>query len=137
MKSLGIHPRLLLSVFVLISAATFALGYVGISISRQFIQDRFEKRIFFLARYLALNAELGVLIDKSGMLNKLASNLMTESDVVGIIISGRDKRDIIALSKDAPGPFSTVEEPVLISESETYEGVFERYSLSEQKKKII
>jgi len=137
LKSLGIHPRLLLSVFVLISAATFTLGYVGISISRQFIQDRFEKRIFFLAKYLALNAELGVLIDNSGMLNKLASNLMTENDIAEIIISDRDKREIIALSKDVPGPFSTVEEPVLISETGAYDGVLERYSLGDRGEKII
>ncbi|NQT55330.1 MAG: HAMP domain-containing protein, partial [Desulfobacteraceae bacterium] len=137
MKSLGIHLRLLLSVFVLISAATFTLGYVGISISRQLIQDRFEKRISFLAKYLALNAELGVLIDNSGMLNKLASNLMTESDIAEIIISNRDKREIIALSKDVPGPFSTVEEPVLVSEHGAHEGIFERYSLRGRGEKII
>ncbi|MBU0736234.1 MAG: two-component sensor histidine kinase, partial [Proteobacteria bacterium] len=112
-----------MSVFALISATTFTLGYVGISISRQFIQDRFEKRIFFLAKYLALNAELGVLIDNRGMLNRLAANLMTEDDVARVIISDRDKREIIALSRDVPGPFSTVEEPVLLSESGAYDEV--------------
>lgn len=137
MKNLGIHLRLLLSVFALISATTFTLGYVGISISRQFIQDRFEKRIFFLAKYLALNAELGVLIDNRGMLNKLAANLMTEDDVAGVIISDRDKSEIIALSRDVPGPFFTVEEPVLLSESGAHEEVFERYSLSDQGEKMI
>ncbi len=126
-----------MSVFALISATTFTLGYVGINISRQFIQDRFEKRISFLAKYLALNAELGVLIDNRGMLNKLAANLMTEDDVAGVIISDKDKSEIIALSKDVSGPFSTVEEPVLISESGTYDEVFEWYSLSDQGEKVI
>jgi len=136
-KNFGIHPRLLLSVFVLISATTFTLGYVGINISRQFIQDRFEKRISFLAKYLALNAELGVLIDNRGMLNKLVANLMTEDDVAGVIILDRDKREIVALSRDVPGPFSTVEAPVLLSESGAYEEVFERYSISDQGEKVI
>ena len=137
MKNLGIHLRLLLSVFALISATTFTLGYVGINISRQFIQDRFEKRISFLAKYLALNAELGVLIDNRGMLNKLAANLMTEDDVAGVIILDRDKREIVALSRDVPGPFSTVEKPVLLSESGPHEEVFEWYSLSDQGEKVI
>jgi len=134
---LGIHLRLLLSVFALISATTFTLGYVGISISRQFIQDRFEKRISFLAKYLALNAELGVLIDNRGMLNKLAANLMTEDDVAGVIILDRDKREIVALSGDVPGPFSTVEAPVLLSESGAYDEVFEWYSPSDRGGKVI
>ena len=68
---IGIHLRLILSVFALISATTFTLGYAGTSIARQFIQERFEKRISFLATYLALNAELGVLIDNRAMLNQL------------------------------------------------------------------
>ena len=139
MKNLGIHLRLLLSVFALISATTFTLGYVGINISRQFIQDRFEKRISFLAKYLALNAELGVLIDNRGMLNKLAANLMTEDDVAGVIILDRDRREIVTLSResDVPGPFSTVEAPVLLSEPGAYDEVFEWYSVSDQGEKVI
>ena len=137
MKNLGIHLRLLLSVFVLISATTFTLGYAGINISRQFIQGRFEKRISFLAKYLALNAELGVLIDNQGMLNKLAANLMTEDDVVKIIISDNNKNEITTLSKDAPGPFSTVEAPVLVTGFGGHNEVFERYSLSDQEEKMI
>jgi signal transduction histidine kinase len=137
LKKIGIHLRLLLSVFALISATTFTLGYVGISISRQFIQDRFEKRISFLAKYLALNAELGVLMDNKGMLNKLVANLMTEDDVARVIISDRDKREIVALSRDIAGPFSSVEEPVLLSGSGPYDEVFERYSLPDQGPKAI
>jgi len=137
LKKIGIHLRLLLSVFVLISATTFTLGYVGISISRQFIQDRFQKRIAFLAKYLALNAELGVLIDNRGMLNKLAGNLMTEDDVVRVIISDRDNRELIALSRDVPGPYFTVREPILLSGSEQYEAAFEWYSLPDPRAKPI
>jgi len=124
-------------VFVLISATTFTLGYVGISISRQFIQDRFEKRITSLAKYLALNAELGVLIDNREMLNKLAANLMTEDDLASVAISDRDKRRLIVLSKNVPGPFSTVEEPILLSGSETHEEMFESDSLPQRKTKVI
>ncbi len=126
-----------MSVFALISATTFTLGYVGVNISRQFIQERFEKRISFLAKYLALNAELGVLIDNRRMLRQLAANLRTEDDVAGVIILDRDKREIVALSRNVPGPFSTVEAPVLLSESGAHEEVLEWYSLSNQREKVI
>lgn len=137
MKNLGIHLRLLLAGLALISATTFALGYVGINISRQFIQSRFEKRISFLAKYLALNAELGVLIDNRGMLNKLAANLMTEDDVAGVVILDKDNRQITAVSRDVPGPFSKVETPILLSESGEYGEAFEWYSVPDQGEKII
>ncbi len=137
MNRIGIHLRLILSVFALISATTFTLGYAGTSISRQFIQDRFEKRIAFLAKYLALNAELGILIDNRVMLNKLASSLMTEDDVAEVIISDKGNRALIALSKDVPGPFSEVAEPVLLSQSEAHEEVFEPQAIPDQEKKAI
>jgi len=62
---------------------------------------------------------------------------MTEDDVARVIISDRDKRELIALSRDVPGPFSTVEEAVLLSGSEPYEEVFESYSLPDQGAKVI
>ena len=137
MNRIGIHLRLILSVFALISATTFTLGYAGTSISRQFIQDRFEKRIAFLAKYLALNAELGVLIDNRGMLNKLAVNLMTEDDIATVVISDREARELISLSKEVPGPLAAVTEPVLLSGSEPYEEMFEGHSMPDQGEKAI
>lgn len=137
MSKLGIHLRLLLCVFALITATTFTLGYMGISISREFIQSRFEKRVAFLARYLALNAELGVLIDNRNMLNKLAMNLMTEDDIARVVISDGKKREIVAQSREIPGPLFTVKEPVVLSESAPYDEVFEWNSLPAQTEKII
>jgi signal transduction histidine kinase len=40
----------------------------------------------FLARYLALNSELGVLIGDQKMLERLANNLLSEKDVVQVLV---------------------------------------------------
>ncbi len=76
MRRPGIHVRLVLAAILLISATTFALSHMGGNIAYRFIQLRFEERMLFLARYLALNAELGILIDDQKMLRRLAENRM-------------------------------------------------------------
>ncbi len=124
---IGIHLRLLLGVFAIIGITTFLLGYVGISLTKQFVHDRFEDRISYLAKYLALNAELGILIDDRTMLKRLAHNLMTANDVGKVEIFNKEGIEIASVQKDIPGPFSIVETPVLPSESGTENRVFDLF----------
>jgi len=86
MKNPSIHIRLLGAGFILICIATLVLDVVGVQVTRQFMNKRFEDRIVFLAKYLALNSEVGVLIsDKTG-LNILALNLLGEKDVARVTV---------------------------------------------------
>ncbi len=119
-KGIGIHFRLLLAAFMLITATTFALGYIGVNIIHQFVQSRFEERILFLARYLALNAELGILIDERTMLNRLASNLLSEKDVVRVAILNNIDEILTDVSKKkarVSDHLSVAEAPVVLKES--------------------
>ena len=116
MKKLGIHFRLLVSAFLLISATTSALGYIGVNIIHNFVFTRYEERILFLARYLALNAELGILIDERGMLNRLAQNLLSEKDVTSVTIFNQRDEALADVSKKVAGPLSVVEVPVSLKE---------------------
>ena len=86
MKRLGIHIRLVLTAVFLIGATTLTFGAIGVKTIHQFVRTRFEERIQFLARYLAMNSELGILIDQRETLHKLSSNLMEEQDIVRVII---------------------------------------------------
>ena len=124
---IGIHLRLLLGVFAIIGITTFLLGYVGVSLTKQFVHDRFEDRISYLAKYLALNAELGILIDDRMMLKRLAYNLMTANDVGKVEIFNKEGTELAAVHKDIPGPFSVVETPVLPSESGNENRVFDLF----------
>lgn len=112
MNRLGIHIRLLLAAVILISTTTFALGYMGLNITNEFVHSRFEKRILFLARYLALNSELGILIGQKAMLERLAGNLLTEKDVVKVTILDEYDEILADASKDVSGSVSIVEVPV-------------------------
>lgn len=113
---MGIHFRLLFAGFLLITATTFVFGYMGIRMSHQFIQTRFEERIRFLARYLALNAELGILIDERTLLERLARNLLSEKDVARVTILNRFDEPLAEVSQGASGPMEIVQEPVFLKE---------------------
>lgn len=112
MKKFGIQTRLLLAAFVLIFATTFTLDMVGIHLIEQFMTKRFSDRIGFLAKYLALNAEVGVLIGDRVGLKSLALNLMGEEDVAQVSIVDNHNNQLVDLKKPVPGPYSTVEMPV-------------------------
>ena len=58
MKSPGIHARLLVTAFIIISMTSFSLGFFGVKLFNDFAGNRFDERFQFLAKYLALNAEL-------------------------------------------------------------------------------
>ena len=117
MKKPGIHFRILFAAFILIAAATFTLGEMGVNITRKFMLNRFEERIAFLAGYLALNSELGILIDDRAMLKTFAENLLSEEDVARVSIFGDDGEKLANISKDISGPLRMVEKPVLLKES--------------------
>lgn len=86
MRALTFQKRLLLGVLLLLAMTTITLGMVGTHLGETFLRIRFEDRMAFLARYLALNSELGVLIGDQKMLERLANNLLSEKDVVQVLI---------------------------------------------------
>ena len=117
MRRSGIHLRLLVAAFALICAATFSLGLLGITMTRNSLSKNFENRITFLARYLALNSEVGVLIDNKPGLKRLAQNLLGEEGVAKVKIFGRQGKLLASASKEVPGPLSVVEAPVFLRRS--------------------
>lgn len=125
MKNPGIHVRILLAAFMLISATTFTLGYIGANITHQFAQRRFVEHISFLAKYLALTAELGILIDDRPMLRRLAVNLMSERDVVGVAILDSHNQELVRVPEATSGSFPVMETPVFLTESREESKAFE------------
>lgn len=125
MKRPGIHIRLLAAAVLLIGATTLALGYAGTLIIHEFVKTRFEERISFLARYLALNAELGILIDEREMLRRLSQNLLSEKDVVGVSIFGSKDEPLAEVIKPFSGVLSVIESPVILKESQDESRAFQ------------
>ena len=117
MKRMGIIMRLLVAAVILIGASTVTLGFVGIRITGRFMHERFQDRIAFLSRYLALNSEVGVLINDQAGLKSLALNLLGEKDVARVLILDNQNHPLVDLSKDAMPPLSVVETPVVFKKA--------------------
>ncbi len=125
MKKFGIHIRLLIAVFALICATTFALGYTGTTIVREFVQKQFSENISCLARYLALNAELGILIDDRAMLERLVANLISVENVVGVRVLDNGDMELASTQKDLQGPVRNIQIPVVIKRTQEESGAFD------------
>ncbi len=124
MKKAGIHMRLTLAAFVLICFATFTLDVVGVHITKRFMLKRFRDRVAFLAKYLALNSEVGVLIGDRAGLKILALNLLGEEDVAKVIITDNRNNSLVSLEKKVPPPLSVVETPVLFKKARDENVIF-------------
>jgi signal transduction histidine kinase len=117
MKNPGIHIRLLGAAFLFIIIATFILNVAGVYVTRQFMHKRFKDRIVFLAKYLASNSEVGVLIrDRTG-LNILALNLLGEEDVTRVTIMDNQGNILVDHNRNVRGPLSVVEAPVVFKKN--------------------
>jgi signal transduction histidine kinase len=117
MKRFGIHSRLLVTAFLVISLTAFALGTLGVKMFHDFAQGRFVDRFEFLARYLALNSELGILIDQRTMLAQLAENLLAEADVAQVQILNNAGDVLAEAAKTLPRPHGIAEAMVRLKAS--------------------
>jgi len=117
MRTPGIHPRLFMAAFLLICTTTLILDVLGVRITREFMHKRFNDRIMFLARYLALNSEVGVLIGDRQGLNVLALNLLGEEDVARVVILDDQGNQLVDQKREVPGPLSIVKTPVIFKRS--------------------
>ncbi len=115
MKNLNFQQRLALGIVVLTILTTITLGFIGSRLSENFLLIRFRDRMDFLAKYLAANCELGILLDDRDMLQRLASNLLKEKDVVRVVIKASSGK-ILARSQ-IPGEtgHNTVQTPVFLT----------------------
>lgn len=112
-KGLGIHARVLSAAIILICGATLTIGYFGVNIINEFVTQRFDKRINFMAQYLALNSELGILIDEQDLLQGLADNMLKEDDIHRVQIEDRSGRRLVDAQREIEGPFASVEKRCL------------------------
>ncbi len=82
-----------------IIGVSITMGCVGIWLTHKFVKQRFHDNFVVLSRYVAMNAELGVLLGNSEMLEILTSNLLQQEDIVSVAVKDRDGNVIAASAK--------------------------------------
>jgi len=118
-RRIGIHTRIVSAGVILICATVLTLGYFGVTLINGFLTQRFNQRINFMTQYLALNSELGILIDEQNLLKGLADNMLKEDDIRGVEITDRKGRILVNEVRPIPGPFDSVEKKVFLSSTES------------------
>lgn len=118
-QRIGIHARIMSAAVILICATVLTLGYFGVTLINGFLTQRFNQRIHFMTQYLALNSELGILIDEQTLLKGLAANMLKEDDIRGVEIQDRGGRILVNEVRQIKGPFDTVERKVFLSNTES------------------
>ncbi len=115
MNDLNFQQRLAIGIVVLTILTTITLGFMGSRLSEDFLLIRFRDRMDFLAKYLAANCELGILLDDRQMLQRLAANLLKEEDVIRVIIKS-SRGDILAKAQVSEKPgHGMVQTPVMLT----------------------
>lgn len=70
-----------------------------------------------MTEYLAMNAELGILIDEQKLLHGLAISMLDENDIAGIEIENSKGKKLVDETKNIAGPYKIVEKKVVLSET--------------------
>ena len=107
------HIRLVAAGVLMIVATTGTVGFMGVKTIQNFVKTRFEDRMQFLARYVSLNAELGILVDQKYMLNQLTENLLAEKDVIGVFVLNAENEVLASASKGTGEDREIIEAPVM------------------------
>lgn len=71
-------------VFVLLTSVT--AGVIGVKLSLNYTGERFHENFRVLSRYLAVNAELGLLLKDEIMLKNLAENMLTLDNIFSVTV---------------------------------------------------
>ena len=118
-RNTGIHARLLATAILVITSSTITLGYSGLSMVKRLVSDRFDQQIDYMTEQLAINAELGILIEENALLDGLAKSVLNEKDVVGVEITDHNGRLIAQQYRDFNSPPLIKEKEVILSHSDT------------------
>lgn len=137
MKRINMHIRLVAAGVLMIVATTGTIGFIGAKTIQNFVQSRFEDRMLFLARYVSLNAELGILIDQKYLLNQLAENLLAEKDVIGVSVLNMENEVLASAFKDAGQEGETIEAQVFQKDAQEGSLLFQWDKEAVQEEKVI
>jgi len=118
-RRIGIHIKIVSVAVILICITVLTLGYFGVTLINGFLTQRFNQRINFMAQYLALNSELGILIDEQNLLKGLTVNILKEDDIRAVEIVDRAGEILVNEVRQIPGPFNAVEKEVFVSSTES------------------
>ncbi len=77
----SIHTRLTAVALIFIAGTAITMGVIGIKLTNPFLDKRYHDNFKVLTEYFVKNAELGMVLRDSDMLNDLAVNMLEIEDI--------------------------------------------------------
>lgn len=96
----SIKSNLLFGALFSILVTAVIMGIIGIRLTSDFLTNRFHSNFELLAVNLAKNAELGVLLNDTMMLQRLVDNMIEQDDVKRILIVSKEKSVLAKAEKE-------------------------------------
>lgn len=110
----SIKSNLLFGALFSILATAVIMGIIGIRLTSDFLTNRFHSNFELMAVNLAKNAELGVLLNDTMMLQRLVDNMIEQDDVKRILIVSKEKSVLAKAEKEiSQQDIIKIEMPVL------------------------
>ncbi len=81
MRFNSIHTRLTAVALIFIAGTSIIMGVIGIRLTSLFLDKRYHDNFKILTEYFVKNAELGMVLRDSNMLNELAVNMLEVDDI--------------------------------------------------------
>ncbi|MBU1696381.1 MAG: hypothetical protein KKD21_04965 [Proteobacteria bacterium] len=113
MMQYSIKSTLLFGALFSIMATAAIMGIIGIRLTGDFLTMRFHSNFELIAQNLATNAELGVLLNDTIMLDRLVNNMIEQKDVKQVTITSREKVVLVNVEKKISGDIVKITVPIL------------------------
>jgi len=125
----SIKSTLLFGALFSIVATAVIMGMIGIRLTNDFLTLRFHSNFELIAQNLAKNAELGVLLNDTAMLDRLVNNIIEQEDIKRVSITSVKKGVLSNAGKLLTGDVIKIKTQVLtpsmVEESMVHNGLNE------------
>lgn len=109
----SIKSSLLFGALFSIIVTAVVMGIIGIRLTGDFLTMRFHSNFQLIAQNLAKNAELGVLLNDTLMLERLVANTLEQKDVKRVTIASGEGNILASIEKNVSGEIISLSTPVL------------------------
>jgi len=116
---LNLNQRLLIITSLTVLLTGLAIFLLSQQLFAKFLRQRFEEKLTFFAKHLASSASIGLLLQDEVLLERLASSIMRERDIVAVVIENARHQVLVQIGNPSLATAKIVQPVRLIPVTET------------------
>ena len=112
----SIQSRLVIVALFFIVAASLTMALIAIGLTTDYLGEKTKEHFGVLAKYMARNAELGVILKDRRMLERFVKNMLEQRNIIHVTILSSSGKTLVSLGKEIEEKATArVEAPVVIA----------------------